>query len=271
MTWRALSWAEREAFEFRVQVTPGSNKYEVDLTEIITKVGIAAVSKMTPKHILIAILGLGLIWGGRDLSVQWLRQEGELRAKQLEGAEKDRLVSAIDRAGDRDLQHEKLWAQALHDASELRSAQKAVQPTRVKFISALTQESHGGSINNARVTPGLAREIMTQERQVSSHANRTGVFQVAKVDTTAPDGFRVTLRDPKTGQEYHAALQDALVSDGHRSVIRHAEWAKDLIYVELTGRSLRGNFINPVILDVRAARVEEVAATRKAVGLQPRA
>src|SRR5262249_53139492 len=81
----------------------------------------------------------------------------------------------------------------------------------------------------------------------------TGLYRVGKVDTTAPDGFRVTLIDVKTGEEISASLIDAIISAEHRDAIQAAEWNKQPVLVELTARKLRKRIVDAVVIDARHA------------------
>jgi hypothetical protein len=111
-------------------------------------------------------------------------------------------------------------------------------------------EENGGSIQGVSLSAAVAKEVSIKPRQSSTEVELTRIYRVAKVDTTVPDGFRVTLHDIKTGVEFSASLLDALVSGEHKALIRNAEWRKRPIKVSLTGRRRRGEIVDATITSV---------------------
>jgi hypothetical protein len=101
------------------------------------------------------------------------------------------------------------------------------------------------------LAPELASEISTSKRQQSTEVRLAGVYKVARVDTTALDGFRVTLTDSKTGEEITASLLDAIISAEHKIAIQEAEWSKSPVFVELTAKRLRKRIVDAIVVSVR--------------------
>ena len=123
---------------------------------------------------------------------------------------------------------------------------------REAVIEAVADEK-GGDIQGIHLTAAVAREVSIKPRQSSTEVELARIYRVSKVDTTVPDGFRVTLHDVKNGNEVSASLLDALVSGRHRELLQHAEWKKHPVKVTLTGRRLRGEIIDAKITSVDEA------------------
>lgn len=47
---------------------------------------------------------------------------------------------------------------------------------------------------------------------------------MVRTDPEYAEGFRVKIRDEKTGEEFFAGLRDALINEGDRHIIMKAEW-----------------------------------------------
>jgi hypothetical protein len=80
---RTLSRDEKELFEFRVQVEPGSSDYKIDLTDIIKSLGSEVINKMDSTHIVVLVLGVALIIGGVVAWKAWLKAKTEQRKTEL--------------------------------------------------------------------------------------------------------------------------------------------------------------------------------------------
>jgi len=148
---------------------------------------------------------------------------------------------------DHDTRRYELLVNAIRRQPILEDIEAAVEPARNQLIKSIAEE-RGGSVQGIRLEPEFAAEVVSQKRQQGTPTTFSGIYRVARVDTTVPDGFRVTLADIQSGNEITASLQDALVSEDHRNAIREAEWNKRPLKVTLRARLLRNRFVDAVVL-----------------------
>lgn len=132
----------------------------------------------------------------------------------------------------------------------LQEVREEADEAKTELLKAIADEG-GGSINGMRVDAEVANDLTRTTRKRAEEENVRGVFRVARVDTTTPDGFRVTLKDVRSGEEVTASLMDALISDQHRERIRAAEWNKQPVTVELRKRVSRGRTLEATVVDVQ--------------------
>lgn len=257
---RTLSKAEREAYEFRVKVRPGSSGYAINLGETLTKLATEAIGKMTPEQLVLTVLGSAAILGAGHVWRAWLKTRADVRKAEIEAetvqtkasldqVERMRFYEVIERQTASDERKMTILASALQRQPVLGDIEVAADQAKQKVVKAVAEEE-GGQIAGVEMDASTATELTVNRRQESVEVSISGVFHVAKVDTTVPDGFRVTLtRDD--GDDVVASVLDILKSANQRALLKDAEWSKTPVAVDLTARRLRSRIVDATIVDVR--------------------
>jgi hypothetical protein len=225
---RTLSKAERDRFEFRVEVKPGSSDYKVDLTEIAKSLGADIVGKMDDNQVSITLLGISLIVASVVAFKYWLKAKTKQRELESDDADKKQWLQNYQEQLQHDTKRIELLTRAIDIQPVLGEIEASAESARSSIVKAVG-EQNGGRVLGVDLAPELAAEISTSKRQQSTEVRLAGQYRVARVDTTAPDGFRVTLADSKTGEEITASLIDAIISAEHKIAIQEAEWSKGVI------------------------------------------
>jgi hypothetical protein len=245
---RALTDQERERLEMRVTVAKGSSDYAAELSKIVERIGTEAVAKMTSTDIVITVLGVALIIGGVYAFKAWLNSKAEQRKSEADEAGTAALIELQKETLNTGTEHLKLLADALKRQPLLDDIEAVTEPARSQMVKSIGEEG-GGTAYGVSLSSDAAREISSQKRQQSEHVRLAGHYRVVKVDTSSPDGFRVTLADDAKGTEIVASMQDALVSEDHKQAIQNAEWRKMPVYVELSAKKLRNRFVDAIVLN----------------------
>ena len=254
---RYLTSEEKEKLEFRVRVEKGSSEYFANLSGILEKIGIEAVSKMDPVTLTITILGVALIVGGTVGFRSWLHHKTIQRKNELDNVERKAELEVQGKALEQNLELARILTRAIAVQPLLQDVDTLVEPARDAMVKSVGEEG-GGTINETAVDSALASEISTRKRHQSEETRLRGNFRIVRVDTTSSDGFRVTLVGSDSEQEITASLQDALASEAHRQAIQKAEWTKKPVYVELVARLLRGRVIDAIVIHAEAERGAEI-------------
>jgi len=168
------------------------------------------------------------------------------------------LLSNFESQPENDTKRYELLTRALESRPVLKQIEQSVNQAREEIVRAVADE-RGGSIQGIALPQEVAAEITSVSRTQSSEAKLAGQYKVARVDTTVPDGFRVTLEDVNTGDLITASLFGALISAEHRRILQDAEWKKKPLFVEMVGRKLRGRIVDAKIVSVA---VHQQDATR---------
>lgn len=248
-----LSNAEKDRLELRAQVKGGSSKIDIDLTQIAETWGTALIGKLTPEQAVAVIITAILALGGATVFSIWANKRAEIRKAELEEKGKERLFDAFEKLADEDTKRQKLYYEAMQRLPVLREVSAEADEAKTKLVKAVGEEG-GGTVDGIPLDADVANDLVKNARRPAAEETLKSTFRVARVDTTSPDGFRVALRDTKTGEEVTASLMDALISDRHRSLIQAAEWNKEPVAVELRLRVSRGRTLSATVIDVQPAK-----------------
>ena len=247
---RRLSQAERDAFEFRVKVEKGSSDYTINLQEIVAKLGKDVIAQMSGQQLVITVLGLALIFAGTVAWKGWLKHKTDQRKIISDDEKTIKLLDNYQAQLAHDTDRYAMLTKAIETRPALKQVEYQADAARDGIIKAVADDD-GGKVMGINLDKQIANEISSVPRQHSTKATVAGQYRVAKVDTTAPDGFKVTLEDVKSGDQITAALFDALISAQHKEIIKSAEWDKTPLFVEMAGRRLRGKIVDAKVVTVR--------------------
>lgn len=248
---RRLTRVEKEQFELRVKVEKGSSDLSINLPDIIAKYGNDAITKMTGSELVIMILGLALIYGAKLAYSEYLKAKTDHRKLVSDDDKTKTLLNNFQAQLEHDTKRFEMLTKAIEARPLLKQIEESADEARDEIVKAVAEEK-GGRLQGIFLPPDVANEISSTSRSQSSEAKVSGIYKVAKVDTTVADGFKVTLEDINSGETISASLFDALISAEHRQVLQTAEWNKRPLRVEMAGRRLHGRMINAKIVGVSA-------------------
>lgn len=248
---RHLTRLEKEKFELRVKVEKGSSDLSINLPDIIAKYGNDVIAKMTGTELVIMILGLALIFAGKLAYSEYLKAKTEQRKIASDDDKTTTLLNNFQSHLDHDTKRFEMLTRAIESRPILRQIEETADVARDKIVKAVADEN-GGRLQGIFLPSDVANEISSTSRSQSSEAKISGLYRVAKVDTTVADGFKVTLEDVSSGESITASLFNVLISAEHRQVLQNAEWNKRPLRVEMSGRRLRGKMVDAKIVGVSA-------------------
>lgn len=244
--------SDRERFEIRVKVEKGSSDLSINLNDIIAKYGNDLIAKMTGTELLIMVLGLALIYAGKLTVSEYLKNKTDQRKIISDDEKTKHLLDNFQAQLEHDSSRYEMLTNAISNRPVLKQVEHSANVARDEIIKAVADEN-GGQVQGIHLSKEVANEISSVSRTRSSDAHIEGLFRVAKVDTTVPDGFRVTLESVGSGEMITASLFDAIISAEHRKRLQEAEWNKKPVSVELSGKRLRGKIVDAKIVAVEAA------------------
>ncbi len=245
----SLSEEERQQFEIVFRVKRGSTDLSFNAQELIEKFMQTAVGKLTGKQIAVIVIAFALLYTGYSCWSAYLEvQKEEAKAEATNQQMRD-VLAAQKFANETDLKRMKMMADALaaaHGSHALLEASEEGKKSVVKAAAKVQDTEIAGT----RLSPEVARRMSRAAPTPAVRKIVTAEYEVRRVDTDVPDGFRVRLENTKTGQTVFASLRDAVVSENDKALIRRGEWEKKPIIAKVQETWRRGN--------LASARVEEV-------------
>jgi hypothetical protein len=246
---RGLSEEERQEFEIVFSIRKGSTDFSFNAQELIEKFMDKAVGKLTGKQIMIIVLAFALLYTGYSSWNSYLESEKEEAKADAATKQVKDVLDAHKFADEADLKRMKILADALTAAHGSHSLIEASEDGKKAIVKAAAKVQNT-KIGNNQLPPEVARRMARAAPSAPVKKVVTAEYEVLRVDTDVPDGFRVRLKNTKTNQLVFASLRDALVSEEDKELIRRGEWEKKPIVAKVQETWRRGN--------LASARVEQV-------------
>ncbi len=246
---RSLSEEDRQEFEALFKVYKGSTKLDVDLQELCEKLGKEAMSKLSGTQITIIVIAFALLYAGGSYWRAWLETHKEISVAESSNETTKRILDAQKFATEADLKKYELMNKTLTAALGNRDMIKASDEGREGVLKAAARVK-GTKVAGTSIPPEVARPMARNARTPAEEVVVTQFYDVVRVDTDVPDGFRVRLRDTRTGEEFFANVREALSSANDRALIQRGEWSKKPIEARLIVHRRRGSVAKAMIAEV---------------------
>lgn len=230
---------DRDQLEIVVEVKKGSSDYKAPLDEQLNVLARKALERMESRDIVIALVGVALVWGGVEISKAWIaaRQQAvnaEVTVK-LSQQETERL---------------KVFERAVRQSSVLESARQDFEESQNRLLKTL-KPNDKTELKGVELSGSDAMEITHQGRARSEDTEISGVFRVLANDASKGDDFRIKIARVSDGLAFTATVPMELDHD-QKQLIQKAEWSKGafLIQIDLTAKFLRGNISEALVYHV---------------------
>ena len=241
-----LTHDEKRGLEIEVMVREGSSDYKIKPEDILNKIIEVAGEKMEAKHWVILGLATGIMFFGDNAWDSYLQNRLEMRRAEITSKEKQETLKTLRFSSEQETTRMKIMERALGRVRELPDIDDHADSAKRSLLKGVPEEATV-DINGKSVDGYVANELAKNPRNESRLVTFEGEFQILRVDTTSPIGFRVRLRNRETGEEFTAHLRDALVSEDERAAIQRAEWRKVPIKCQIEATRRGGAMVDAVI------------------------
>lgn len=219
---KSLTAAQLEEYRYSVAVGEGSSVLKDNLPELLEKLFLEAVKKMSGDQVVFVIVGLAVIaacgYGWRV----FLENRKEQRLEELAAGERRDAISTftassqaqVDKlAGvmEKMIEAGALGHKAVEVADEINSAQLRA--------AAQTEEV---SVEGVLLDKGLAKELRGRSRRRAEEYKITKEMRVLDVNTADPNQTLVVIEDIESGEQHKVAFADRVVGLTKLEVVHEA-------------------------------------------------
>lgn len=230
-----LSKDEKQMLELIVKVEEGSSKYKIDLQQLFENTCKNLVDKMEPKHILIAVLSIAVLYFGDSAYKNYLDNRKEIRQLEIKDDEQKATLN-----------HLKFVSQEETKRATI-IAKLAVQNSHVQTIVALSEDAKAEFLKRGstasvieyqgiELTGDIAEELGKNARKPSIDIRLDGLYRVLNVDSSDPTEFKVKVRNVGNGEEFTAIVQDNTLERAHIQAIQNGEWERKLVNMTINAK-----------------------------------
>ncbi len=207
------------------------------------------VSKMDPTHLVLMILGLSLIYAGQSVCRAYFQKEKDEKIAEIQSKQVVESLEALKFANETDLERMKILAEAMKATPQLAPIADDADDARQSLVRHMTKDTDA-RVNGVEMPQTAGQRLTRNTRSSSKDIRLDGVYKINHVDATTPDGFRVKLENVETGQEFYAGVQDALLSEEHKTIMQNAEWKKVPVRAEINAKIKKDEIFEAIVLSV---------------------
>lgn len=245
---KALSNDERDEIELVFEVSEGSSLIEVNLGDWLEKLSLAGVEKMTGTELVVAVLGIGVIYG----CVKGYKMYSDrMEKKESNDVELARIEAQTK-------QHEQLMTVM---SQQNETIQLAVQERKQFDDNVLKSVPSADSvqINERMYSKEEIAEANRSERKVCDISRIDGKYMVNSIAAKG-DGFVVALESPNR-PEFKASLTKDKLADIEIDKLWTAERDGTLIDLKLTARARQGVISSATLIGLQGNDSDDATTT----------
>lgn len=240
---------EKRALEFVVKVGAGSSLFDIDGQQALNELINAVAGNMDGTDVVILGLGVAILLFGRLAWKDYLDSRARTRTEEVQSADRRAQLEHVQFMSDAETERAKILANAISESPQLPRVDEEADDARHSLLKSIPPSANV-RIGDADLDADLAHELAKNARRRSEEVVFSGEFAILRVDTTVPDGFRVRLQNLDDASTFSAGVQDILISEEQRRVIREAEWAKEPIAAKISAKLRGEQLVDAVISDV---------------------
>ena len=240
-----LSVEEKQALEIVIKVKAGSTGLQASLAKAMKAFAKEAANKMESKHIVMVVLGAGLLWTGHAAWNNYLDHEVEIKQLDIQTFSDEQETKRM-----------KLLQGIIADRPVLQTIQEDSKETYNKFFKS-TSNAESIHIAGAEIAQETVKEIAKTTRETPKEIRLDGACKIRKVDSSKLGVFIVYVEYLPDGRTFPAEINEDFLAkrDTFKSLIREAEWDKKTIHLTMNCREKRGEVTQAIILGVE--KIEE--------------
>lgn len=253
---RSLTQEERKQLEIVVTVSEGSSILDVDLQGVLEKMAVEMVGKMEPTHLVVTILGIGLVWAGHSAYNKYLDSRVQIRQTEVKSEEQRAMIEHLKFSSEQETERTRLITNLAAENSKVANVAALADDTRAELLKrgskADTFEMQGVTISG-----GIADELSKNARRKSEEIRLDGEYRILSVDSSNPDEFKVKLRCLSSKTEFIAKVQDKTMEQRHIEALKSGEWSREPVSMHINAKSMDGIIRDAVVIDAKFKKVEE--------------
>lgn len=229
-----LTAEDRKSFELVIAVSGGSSNFDINLSEIINTMIEKVGDKMSGKQLIIAILGLAVLY---TADVAWK----DYLVAQAEQAKVD-LTYSMSKEETKRLQILKDTIQEEHKLSEIREDLRDSQHQLLRSgIGAKAIEMQGVSIAGANI-----EDISKTKRERATDVRFKEKFRILAVDTSNKELVKVKVRGATA--EFVASFKDETFDENQLALLKDKLMSRKPVRLVINATMLRDRITTAEIL-----------------------
>jgi hypothetical protein len=223
-----------------VRLATGSSKFNIDFTDVLAKIGKNLVDKLTPRDLLILVLGIGVVFTAGSIWRTHISENAKIRVEKVRSDDTRAMLETFVDLSQQDTKRLEIMARVFAAVPETRQSEIEASPARQDLLRSLP-EDFDLSIDEIDLPSEVLKEIIKPERTPYEDVTLKRTYYIERASSAA-NGFQVRLVDAETQERFSASFGEALTSVRERTMVEQAFFQKKPIILTLDART-RGEMV----------------------------
>lgn len=245
-----LTNAEKQALQIEVIVIEGSSNTSVNLQKVLTELGKNMIEKLTPRQLIILVLGSALIFCSYSSFSAYLQHKKEILSQELASKEKSEMLTALTFANHEQVELFKQVIAALKGQGFLgKQIAEAAENNNEAFLKAASR------VERSRIN---GQELSGEEATLLRGSNRLPIRNkivkqevvVYEINTEKSDQMSIGLSTLEGPIKFRISFKDELFNKEDKSRLIKSLDDRVSIWVELLIRETKDEIKSVQLLQV---------------------
>ena len=239
-----LDQSEKRALELVATVEEGSSLIDVNLGNFAEKLAAEMVGKMSSTEIIIAVIGVSVVFTAGWAWKSHLKNRSEEKQLQLENESRLQLSQ-------QETERLRIVTDAMRRSPVVQTADKLVEEPRNAFIKSATEADTFTIQGGVSITGEEARQIYRAARISSQEVQLNGAYFIEGFQWTS-DGetARVNLHNKDDGKKFMADLSVNALSADQKTRFKDSTFDRLEVYLSINGTVLHDKVTSARIVSV---------------------
>ncbi|HIF6160998.1 TPA: hypothetical protein ACX3IN_001942 [Vibrio parahaemolyticus] len=241
-----LSHHERDLLTIKVKVEHGSSVFGIDFQGILENLGKELIGKMSPKEIVIIVLGIAAFYFANSAYKNFLDSRRQTRIKELKQENRKEELKQLQFAQEQETERAKIMATVMSQEPRLKTIKNFSDDAKTELFKRGGDAKHV-EVQGVAVDGDNAVELMKNARRKSNEIHLSGLFRILSVDSSNQQAFKVKLRSVDSHEEFTAEAEDHTLDRKFLLALQKGEWERTPIKLHVTAKEMNGDIRKAMI------------------------
>ncbi|ATC32508.1 hypothetical protein CA606_09190 [Caulobacter vibrioides] len=210
---RHLTNEDQEAFLVQVRVSEGSSQYLERIGEVLERLGLEAVGKLTPGQIVALVAGGLILWSGVAGWTQYLDTRKEVRLAEISSEERKASIAALDFANRQQAETTRLVIATMRETGgPLEQVVESADEAHGALLKAASTVPNT-TVNGVSISRDEARELRKSARRVAIQQIVEREMKVIDINTSDPAHTSVVVEGVGDRTQYKLQFRDRMIQE----------------------------------------------------------
>lgn len=245
---KRLTDEEKKDLEIKIDVKKGSSQFDINFTEIATKLIEALGARMSPTEVLCTVVSVAALYFGNSAYRSFLETRKEVKLKEISDATQRQTLESLQFASAQETRRVQIIADLAKQQPRISEVREIASESHAEIVKTLTAGEQA-RVGDVPLSPEVAGTLIQGARRKAHDVRLDGRYKIQKIDWSDPLRFKARIYSQKSGVIIDAEVQDQSMNGKHKKAIQDAEWSRKEVDLKINAKTFGdGTYKEAVII-----------------------